>query len=731
MIRGLLVVGFAVGCGGLEGPGGTAVLGLSPESIDFGQAPVNLETTADLTLTNEGGGTLTLLSVTLTNGDPDVFTVDRSGVDTLLGGESGVITVTIEPEEPGRLYNGTVQVRTDATGGSRTVTLRGLGGVSVDDADEDGFSPAQGDCDDGNPNVYPGADEICDGLDNDCADGVPADEADADDDDWLVCEGDCDDDDADVNPGLPERCDIGTPKDNDCDGVITDTADIDGDGIDICGGDCNDDEIRTFPGNEEVCDGVDNDCDEAIDDVDRDGDGVSFCGPFGDCDPDDITAACDCDDNPATGANAFPVVVGPNGDDAGAGTEADPFATLGHALANLDTVCRRVVVQPGTYAGVGFTWAAGNVTIAGASGNADEVILEAAVDVPHAEITGGDVAFANLTLTGGSVPVDGGALQVVAADVVLSNVIVQDNTSGADGGAIAVTSGSLTVQAGCEFLDNEASVDGGAIALTQSDFTDTAVTVYEGNLAGGQGGAIRAASPTSLVLARSLFEDNTGAGGGAVALTGATPNAVVEDNRFWRNTATGSGGALAVQAFVPAAGAVNRNRFQDNVANGDGGAVVVLGGPAEPSSFLLHNNSFAGNQAVGFEGAGIAVVTPAAPSALLVTSNMLLANDGLSAVYVAPGSDAVVNYNHAFLTNTGSHFAGAVGNGGAPLDPTNVVDDPGIVSFTDDGNPANDNLVPDGGSPLLDSGNPAPEFFDNGVDNDINDRGHTGGPSTQ
>ena len=37
-----------------------------------------------------------------------------------------------------------------------------------EDADGDGWTVEAGDCDDGEPTVHPGADEICDGLDNDC-----------------------------------------------------------------------------------------------------------------------------------------------------------------------------------------------------------------------------------------------------------------------------------------------------------------------------------------------------------------------------------------------------------------------------------------------------------------------------------------------------------------------------------------------------------------------------------
>ena len=43
----------------------------------------------------------------------------------------------------------------------------GVDGFYVD-RDRDGVSPAEGDCNDDNPMVYPGAPELCDGLDHDC-----------------------------------------------------------------------------------------------------------------------------------------------------------------------------------------------------------------------------------------------------------------------------------------------------------------------------------------------------------------------------------------------------------------------------------------------------------------------------------------------------------------------------------------------------------------------------------
>lgn len=61
--------------------------------------------------------------------------------------------------------------------GCLTWVSRGSGVFDVcydgdSDNDRDGYSPNRGDCDDTEASVYPGAPEICDGLDNDCAGGT-------------------------------------------------------------------------------------------------------------------------------------------------------------------------------------------------------------------------------------------------------------------------------------------------------------------------------------------------------------------------------------------------------------------------------------------------------------------------------------------------------------------------------------------------------------------------------
>lgn len=79
------------------------------------------------------------------------------------------------------------------------------------------------DCDDDDPEVYPGADEVCNGTDDDCDGLVPADEVDDDLDGWMICDGDCDDGEAAVNPGIVESGDqgnCGDGIDNDCDSLV-------------------------------------------------------------------------------------------------------------------------------------------------------------------------------------------------------------------------------------------------------------------------------------------------------------------------------------------------------------------------------------------------------------------------------------------------------------------------------------------------------------------------------
>ena len=102
---------------------------------------------------------------------------------------------------------------------------------------------------------------------------------------------DCDDTNPAANPGVSEICD---GIDNNCDNNIDEGFNADDDGFSTCAGDCNDTNPAVNPGASEICDGIDNDCNGLVDDglsTNADGDGhytIGSCAsPADDCDDTD------------------------------------------------------------------------------------------------------------------------------------------------------------------------------------------------------------------------------------------------------------------------------------------------------------------------------------------------------------------------------------------------------------------------------------------------------------
>jgi hypothetical protein len=173
----------------------------------------------------------------------------------------------------------------------------------------EGWAAARGDCNDHDPGVHPGADELCNGADDDCdgrSDEGAVDAATwyADDDGdgwgdpahtwpacnqpegWIAQGSDCDDGDPSVHPDAEEFC--WTEADDDCDGELNEQdaagcdtfyEDADGDGFGGAGAcfcepvdpwlletstDCDDGDASVHPGAEELDDWVDDDCDGQV-----------------------------------------------------------------------------------------------------------------------------------------------------------------------------------------------------------------------------------------------------------------------------------------------------------------------------------------------------------------------------------------------------------------------------------------------------------------------------------
>ena len=139
-------------------------------------------------------------------------------------------------------------------------------GTDVFDDDRDGFSEIE-EIVTRNALIRPGAEEVCDDVDNDCDMLIDGDDPDTDKDDdtFSFCDDDCDDEDPDIHPEAVEVCD---DIDNDCDEDIdADDADTDWDedGVSTC--DTGRDTVATiYPGAIEICDAfdVDEDCDGEI-----------------------------------------------------------------------------------------------------------------------------------------------------------------------------------------------------------------------------------------------------------------------------------------------------------------------------------------------------------------------------------------------------------------------------------------------------------------------------------
>ena len=323
------------------------------------------------------------------------------------------------------------------------------------DMDEDGYISDDplcmgDDCDDWSAATYTGAEEVCDGSDNDCDGTVPEDEADVDGDGWLICADDCDDSNPTIHPEAEEICD---GVDNDCEGTVPfEEADADGDGWMACNGDCNDIDPDINPGVLEkavagACsDGKDNDCDGLI------------------------------DTDPECEAAYVPGV----------------YPTI---QAGIDTCTDGdiVLVAPGTYMEtIDFQDKA--ITLQSEAGAAATIIdggyLESEGSVVTVENTGFRMAVIDGFTVRNGFAESGGGIYCSASNLTINNCTISENT-GVFGGGIACVHDSILIINNCTISGNSAVDDGsgGGIYGNQSSLV-IARSVISSNDADFSGGGI-------------------------------------------------------------------------------------------------------------------------------------------------------------------------------------------------------------------------------------------------
>jgi M6 family metalloprotease-like protein len=339
-----------------------------------------------------------------------------------------------------------------------------------------GYVNNSDDCDDTKPGVNPGATEICDGIDNDCIngidDGLPANTyyRDADGDGYgnpsvgqtacslTVLPGyvnnntDCDDTDSQVYPGATEVCD---GIDNDCD-LSTDEGLPDNDLDGICDGIDTDDDNDGMSDAWETANGLDPLSDIGDDGASGDPDGDGFTNL------EEYQRVWDPQNAPVTWyvdvKSSSPVQYG---------TQTYPFHTITGAISaanNGDTI----LVDTGTYAEL-INFSGKTLVIIGEGGGEGTVIDAEYLGGPAVKFENGEGPYTELNGfiirsvgVSASNPMLGGAIAVLngSSPRIVNNIIV--NNYAVYGAGIACNASSPTI-VNNTITNNDASAAGDGI----------------------------------------------------------------------------------------------------------------------------------------------------------------------------------------------------------------------------------------------------------------------------
>jgi len=596
----------------------------------------------------------------------------------------------------------------------------GYGDAGVSDAQcfrPSGYVADGSDCDDAHSDAWPGADEYCDGYDNDCEGDVDEDDAvdastwfqDADGDGYgdstvndvectapsgyIADGGDCDDADQAVNPAADEYCD---GVDNDCDGTTDESdsldvrtwyldADSDGYGDQAMESiacnppvshvadatDCDDSDATIYPGAEDTWyDGVDSDCDGGSD-YDADGDGYLS----------DAYGGTDCDDEDA---GKYPGI--------SSWLVPDDFATIQEAI---DASCTldSIQVSAGNYTeNIDFGYKA--IDLIGVDGPEDTTIDGGYGGDPVITIDGVEGgSIQGFTITNGLASAGGGIYVMDSLGLAITDVIVSANAASGMGGGIYIEGSGEIAISDCVVQENLAASAGAGIAarLPMSDASYS--VVIDGcdvnlNTSSNAGGGIYLGSMIDASVSNTDVSWNSGLQDGGMTVTAdeygtveltnvdICDNDVTDDDGglelrapdyatifltdvvICRNQAADERGALYLHSSGTSASFVfDGVTISDNYA-GDpyGGVYAALG---DSSSFELTDVEFSGNWAGRDWGAMRVVI---GDSSTLLLSDVTVSGNYASSEYAGLAlevdDDATVTGSGLSITDNESSYPG-------------------------------------------------------------------------
>jgi predicted outer membrane repeat protein len=513
----------------------------------------------------------------------------------------------------------------------------------IDCEQPSGYLADAGDCDDLDATQHPGADERCNGEDDDCDGSTDEDDA-VDAATWYL-DGDADGyGDASVTTSACAQ-----PS-----GYVTDATDCDDARADVSPGAteiCDDDQV------DEDCDGLADDDDSSADpatmstwylDLDGDGVGSSAHGSEGPrCDPSAgyVASDGDCDEFDASVHPLHDEICDGRDNDCDAGTAEDGVISLGaHAYASLAAAVAaagsgdEVMLCDGSYSANVTTTAP--LTIRSLNGAASTSLDGGGVG---AILTmGDDLWLQGLTLTDGAGHTGGAVDGSIGGGATLAiQDCVFDGNLAAYGGAIYATDLDLSI-ADCDFVANEATDDGGALFAARGTALDLSSSSFEGNEAGRGGGAWL----EDLDVFGGGFQDNIAAEGGAVFLAGATLEAATLEE----NLASSSGGGAYLDDGSSLLGGV----VQLNLAPSGGGVAIAGDACSLDQASDGSGATVTLNEATVY-GGGVVVFAVDAPvlNSATVSDNLAVYGGGVYAQSATSLSGAALEISGNQASNTG------------------------------------------------------------------------------